>query len=142
MEKYYITRIKHEEALPFALEYTDKAGLPFPYEWAETWKNYIVWYGTREHHGDIKGVLGLMMSSKLPNELCAVGLYGDPKSIKMLLNYFLGFEHTHKFGHVEVSNKAWHKALEKRYFKISSEPEVTSIGTEVFLAEYVGASHE
>jgi hypothetical protein len=82
-----------------------------------------------------------MMTPALPDELMVVCLYGNPHATKILIDYFLGYPQSHKFGSIEVRNEAWIKVLMKRNFKVEEELEVTPSGSRSLVIAYAGDGH-
>jgi hypothetical protein len=139
MTEYYITSIEQEEATPFVLSHVRSMGTLLDEAWEAQYGKYIKWYGA-QISGEIKGVLGIMICSDLPDDLVIVGIYGCPRSIKVLGEYVLSLSYKNKFGYIDVKNEAWMLALMKRGFEVSPIVERDCAGNRIRLVQLTGGS--
>jgi hypothetical protein len=137
MTEYYITSIGQEEAMPFILEHAMSIGTIVDEAWSKEYKDIVKWYGA-QISGEIKGVLGIMICSDLPDDLVVVGIYGSPRSIKILGEYVMSLNYSNKFGYIDVKNEAWMLALMKRGFEVSPIIERDCAGNQIRLIQLTG----
>jgi hypothetical protein len=141
MNEYYITSIEQEEASPFVIEHALSLGTLLDDKWDAEYGKYIKWYGAQTS-GKIRGVLGIMICSDLPDDLVVVGIYGSPQSIKILGEYVLSLSYKNKFGYIDIKNESWMLALMKRGFEISPIIERDCAGNRIRLVQLTGGQNE
>jgi hypothetical protein len=140
MKGYSIATIPIEEVIPFGLAYAIKYHIPFSYKWVDEWAKYCLWFGA-QCAGRTWGALGIMTCESMPDDLCVTCLYGKPQATKIMLDHVLSFPHKHKFGYVANFNKPFQDVLKKRGWRISPETEVSPIGLNLHLVEYIGGGY-
>lgn len=137
MDDYYITPVDQEEALPFIRDHMSGVGDLYDPEWLNEFKGFIHWFGAR-FRGEIKGIMGIMVSDTMPEDLIIVEFHGCPHAIIMLGGYILKYPHKNKFGYVSVRNEKWLAALQKRGYNISPIVEHDKMGNKIRCVGIIG----
>ena len=137
MDDYYITTVTQEDALPFIKDHMSGAGDIYDEEWLNEFKKTIIWFGAK-YEGELKGIMGIMMSEAMPDDLIIVEFHGNPHALVLLGTYILKYPHKNKFGYVSVRNEGWIHALQKRGYTVSPIIEHDKSGNKIRCVGLIG----